>query len=53
MRKNSDVFEYFKEFKNMVEKQADKHIKILLSDQVGEYILGSFFKYSKAHEIIQ
>jgi hypothetical protein len=33
MRKKSDVFEYFKEFKNMVEKKIGKYIKILQSDQ--------------------
>jgi hypothetical protein len=33
LRKKSDVFEYFKEFKNMVEKQTGKPIKILRSDQ--------------------
>ena len=36
-RKKSDVFEYFKELKNMVEKQTCKCIKILKSDQGGEY----------------
>jgi hypothetical protein len=37
LRKKSDVFEYFKEFKNMVEKQTRKYIKIL--DQIkGESI---------------
>ena len=35
IRKKSDVFEYFKEFKTMVEKQTGKCIKILRSDQGG------------------
>jgi hypothetical protein len=37
IRKKSDVFEYFKEFITMVEKQTVKCIKILRSDQGGEY----------------
>jgi transposase InsO family protein len=53
MRKKSDVFEYFKEFKNMVEKQTGKYIKILRSDQGGEYTSGAFIKYCKSHGIVQ
>ena len=41
IRKNSDVFEYFKEFKTMIEKQIGKSIKILRSDQGGEYTVGT------------
>ena len=37
IRKKSDVFEYFKEFKSMVEKQNGNYIKILRSDQGGEF----------------
>jgi len=37
IRKKCDVFAYFKDFKNMVEKKTRKNIKILRSDQVGEY----------------
>jgi hypothetical protein len=33
LRRKSDVFEYFKEFKNMVEKKTIKSIKILCSYQ--------------------
>jgi len=53
LRKKSDVFEYFKEFKNMAEKQTGKFIKILRSDQGGEYKLGDFIKYCKDHGIVQ
>lgn len=38
------MFEYFKEFKNMVEKQIGRSIKILRSDKGGEYTLGDFEK---------
>lgn len=37
MRKNSDIFEYFKDFKNMVRKKIRRHINILQSNQ-GENI---------------
>ena len=53
LRRKSDVFEYFKEFRNMVEKQTEKSIKILHSDQGGEYKLGDFIKYCKDHGIVQ
>lgn len=36
LRKNSHTFEYFKEFKSMIEKKTRKTIKILHSDQPGE-----------------
>jgi hypothetical protein len=47
LRRKSYVFEYFKEFRNMVEKQTGKTIKILCSDQGGEYRLGNLIKYCK------
>ena len=53
IRKKSDVFEYFKEFKIMVEKQTGKCIKILRSDQGGAYISGAFESYRKSNGIIQ
>ena len=33
IRNKSGVFEYFKEFKNLVEKKTRRYIKILQSDQ--------------------
>ena len=53
IRKKSDVFEYFKEFRTMVEKKTCKCIKILRSDQGGEYTLGAFDSYCKNNGIIQ
>jgi len=53
IRKKSDVFEYFKEFKTMVEKQTGKCIKIHRSDQGGEYTSGAFDIYYKNNGIIQ
>ena len=37
----------------MVEKQTGKSIKILRSDQGGEYKVGDFIKYCKDHGIVQ
>lgn len=53
IRKKSDVFEYFKEFKNMVEKQTGKYIKIIKSDQGGEYKSRVFNQYCKIHGIVK
>jgi hypothetical protein len=53
LRIKSDVFEYFKEFRTMVEKKTGKSIKILRSDQGGEYKSGDFIKYCKDHGIVQ
>jgi hypothetical protein len=51
-RRKNDVFEYFKEFRTMVEKQTGKSIKILCSDQGGEYKSRDFIKYCKYHGIV-
>jgi transposase InsO family protein len=53
IRRKSDVFEYFKEFITMVEKQTGKCIKILRSDQGGEYTSGAFKNYCKNYGIQQ
>jgi transposase InsO family protein len=52
LRRKSDVFEYFKEFRTMVEKKTGKSIKILHSDQGGEYKSGDFNKYCKDNGIV-
>jgi transposase InsO family protein len=52
-RRKSDVFEYFKEFKTMAEKQIGKCIKILRSDQGGEYTSRAFKNYCKFNGIQQ
>ena len=53
IRKKSDVFEYFKEFKTMVEKQTRKCIKIVRYDQGGEYTSRDFNSSCKNNGIIQ
>ena len=37
MRYKLETFERFKDFKNKVENQLDKRIKVILSDRGGEY----------------
>ncbi|CAL2256768.1 unnamed protein product [Prunus armeniaca] len=48
----SEAFEKFKEFKNEVEKQTGKSIKILRLDRGGEYLSTEFLEYLKKHFII-
>lgn len=53
LSKKSNTFEYFKLFRNMIEKQIGKHIKILNFDQGGEYRKDELIKYCKYHVILQ
>jgi len=53
LSKKSQTFQCFREFKTLVEKQFGKSIKILRSDQGGEYKLGEFMKFYKSHGIVQ
>ena len=45
MRWKSETFERFKEFRAEVENQLGKHIKVIRSDQGGEYLLRNFKDY--------
>ena len=45
MRRKSEAFEKFKEFKAEVENQLCKCIKAIRSDRGGEYLLGDFKDY--------
>ncbi|GJU17829.1 retrovirus-related pol polyprotein from transposon TNT 1-94 [Tanacetum coccineum] len=47
------VFETFKVFKNEVENQLGKTIKVIRSDRSGEYISQKFKDYLKANGIVQ
>ena len=47
MKHKSEVFEKFKKFRNEVEKQTSKFIKVLRSDRRGEYLSRKFLKYFK------
>ena len=52
MKYKSESFEKFKEFKNEVEKQTGKSIKILRSDRGGEYLSTEFRDFLKENGII-
>ena len=45
MKAKSEVFEHFKHFKMMVEKETGMHIKCLRSDGGGEYFSNEFSKF--------
>ena len=51
MRRKSESFEKFKEFRVEVENQLRKHIKAIRSDRGGEYILRDFKDYLTQNEI--
>ena len=52
MRRKSETFEKFKEFRAEVENQLGKHIKAIQSDQGGEYLLGDFKDYLTQNGIV-
>jgi transposase InsO family protein len=52
MKHKFESFEKFKEFRNEVEKQTGKCIKILCSDRGGEYFLDQFKDHLKDNGII-
>src|ERR1044072_143610 len=52
MKHKSESFEMFKRFRNEVEKQTGKSIKMLRSDRGGEYLSGDFLDYLKENWII-
>lgn len=52
IKKKSEVFQKFVEFKNMAEKQTGRNIKIIRSDNGGEYVNGQFSTFCKDNGII-
>ena len=52
MKRKSEAFEKFKEFKAEVENQLGKHIKAIRSNRSGEYLLGDFKDYLTENGII-
>ena len=48
----SEIFEKFKKFRNKVEKQTKKFLKILRSDRRDEYLNRKFLNYLKKHGIV-
>jgi transposase InsO family protein len=47
LRKKSEVFDKFKEFKALVENQTDKKIKVLRTDNGGEFYGNEFEEFCK------
>ena len=52
MKRKSDAFQLFKDWKNIVEAQFEKKVKIVLSDNGGEYCSYEFENYLKNNNII-
>ena len=52
MKRKSETFEKFKEFRVEVEDQLGKCIKAIWSDRGGEYLLGDFKDYLTQNEIV-
>src|ERR1700694_3802540 len=51
LRKKSETFAAFKEFKALVENQLDLHIKQFRDDKGGEYMLNQWEQFAKEHGI--
>ena len=51
MKYKSEAFNKFKEYQRMVEKQTDKSIKALQSNQGGEYRTSKFSDHLKENKI--
>jgi hypothetical protein len=47
LRKKTKVFEKFKEFKSLVENQTDKKIKVLRTENNGEFCGNEFDRFCK------
>ena len=52
MKRKSEDFEKFKEFRAEVENQLGKHIKVIRSDRGDEYLLGDFKDYLTQNGIV-
>ena len=52
MKRKSEAFEKFKEFRAEVENQLGKCIKVIQSDRGGEYLLGDFKDYLTQNRIV-
>ena len=51
IKKKSDVFSVFKEYKARVELESDKRIKCLRTNNGGEYTDGEFHTFCKQESI--
>ena len=51
MKAKSECFEKFKDFKSLVENQCEKKIKVLRSDNGGEFMSNQFREFLKKEGI--
>ena len=51
MKAKSEAFAKFKAWKALVENESGKSLKVLRSDNSGEYVSGKFLEYCKHHGI--
>ena len=52
MRRKSEAFEKFKEFRAKVENQLGKRLKAIRSNRSGKYLLGDFKDYLTQNKIV-
>ncbi|MCI29602.1 retrovirus-related pol polyprotein from transposon tnt 1-94, partial [Trifolium medium] len=52
IKRKGEVFDVFKKFKSMAEKQSDHKLKVLKTDGGGEYMCGEFAKFCENEGII-
>lgn len=53
LKKKSEVFENFLEFKALVENKTDKRIKVMRTDNEGEFYEKEFKQFCKQHGIVR
>ncbi|GAU31479.1 hypothetical protein TSUD_386430 [Trifolium subterraneum] len=52
IKRKSEVFDVFKKFKAMAEKQSDHKLKVLKTDGGGEYVSNAFSEFCEAEGIV-
>ncbi|MCI09880.1 retrovirus-related pol polyprotein from transposon tnt 1-94 [Trifolium medium] len=52
IKKKSEVFDVFKKFKYMAEKQSDHKLKVLKTNGGCEYVSGEFTEFCEAEDIV-
>ncbi|GAU15782.1 hypothetical protein TSUD_235980 [Trifolium subterraneum] len=52
IKRKSEVFDVFKKFKAMAEKQSDHKLKVLKTDGGGEYVSNAFSEYCEVEGIV-
>lgn len=52
IKRNDEVFELFKKFKSMVERQSDQKLKVLKTDGGSKYVSKNFERFCDQERII-